>query len=532
MRLIKSTSIVTGMTLVSRISGLLRDQVSAVMFGASAATDAFYVAFRIPNLLRRLFAEGSFSLAFVPVLAEYRRRGDHAAVKDLIDHVAGTLCAVLLALVGIGVLLAPLVVSLFAWGLREDPPSFALATDMLRITMPYALFISLVALAAGILNTWQRFAIPALTPVLLNLSMIACALLLAPTLVVPVTALAWGVLIAGVVQLGFQVPSLWRLGLLPRPRWGWRHPGVQRILKLMLPTLFGASAAQINLLFDTLVATLLLAGSVTWLYYADRLLEFPLGLLGVALGTVILPHLSARKADADALGFSAALDWALRLALLVAVPAAAGLMLLATPMLATLFQYREFTAEDTRMAALALIALGSGLPAFIAVKVLAPGYYARQDTRTPVRYAVLSLGTNMLLTALMLGAFVAWAVAQGQNWRAALDTPGLHAVLALTSALAGMLNAGMLLRGLLRTGVYRPAPGWRRHLLRLAAATLLMAAVLLALRWLWPDWGDESALDRAVRLATMLLAGGLSYALALLALGLRPRELLDRPARA
>ncbi len=525
MRLLRSTSIVTAMTLLSRITGLVRDQCAAILFGVSAATDAFYVAFRIPNLLRRLFAEGSFSLAFVPVLAEYRRQGDEAAVKDLVDHVAGTLCAILLVVVAIGVLLAPALVALFAWGFLKEPAKFALATEMLRITFPYALFISLVALAGGILNTWQRFAIPAVTPVLLNLSMIGCALLLAPLLDVPVMALAWGVLLAGVLQLGFQVPALMRLGMLPRPRWGWHHPGVRKILTLMLPTLFGSSAAQVNLLFDTLVASFLLTGSVSWLFFADRLLEFPLGLLGVALGTVILPHLSARHAATDTVGFSAALDWALRCALLVALPAAAGLILLATPMLAMLFEYRAFTAEDTRMTAMAVVALGTGLPAFIAVKVLAPGYYARQDTRTPVRIAIMSLATNMLLTALILGSLLISRMLEGATLREVLDTPGLHVVLAGTSAIAGMLNAGMLLRGLLRQGIYVPRPGWRLFLMRLLLATALMALMLLFARQHWFDWSQWSIVDRVWRVLALVAGGAGIYGLTLLVSGMRPAHL-------
>ncbi len=381
MKLLKSTVSVGSATIVSRILGFVRDIVFARYFGVSGETDAFFLAFKIPNFMRRLFAEGSFSLAFVPVLSEVRESGDRQALKDLIDNVTGTLAGILLVITAIGILAAPAVLAIFAPGwLIQGRPEFQLSADMLRITFPYVLLISLTALSGGILNTFERFLVPALTPVLLNISLIA-AVLLSSRMEVPVKALAWGVLAAGIAQLLIQIPALMKLGVMPRPRWGWQHSGVRKILRLMIPTLIGSSVAQVNLLLDMVIATFLVSGSVTWLYYSDRLLEFPLGVFGVALSTVILPNLSRKFAARSPQAFSATLDWALRLALIITLPAALGLAVLAKPILITLFQYQAFVLSDVEMSALSLAAYATGLPAFIAVKVLAPGYYARQDTR-------------------------------------------------------------------------------------------------------------------------------------------------------
>ena len=336
--LLKSTGIVSAMTSLSRVSGFIRDMLYAQLFGAGAGTDAFFVAFRIPNFLRRLFAEGAFSQAFVPVFSEYQTQHQQAELRELVDQVTGTLGAILLLITALGVLAAPLLILLFAPGFSSDAGKYQLTVDMLRITFPYLLFISLTALAGGVLNSCGRFAIPAVTPVLLNLTMIAAALWLAPHMEKPVMGLAWGVFIAGVVQLGFQIPFLRQIKLLPRPRWGWASAGVQQVLKLMLPAVFGSSVAQVNLLIDTLLASFLVSGSVSWLYYSDRLVEFPLGIFGVALGTVILPKLSRHHASAETAHFSQTLDWALRWALLIGVPATVALVILAGPMLAALFQ--------------------------------------------------------------------------------------------------------------------------------------------------------------------------------------------------
>jgi len=514
LKLLKSTAQVGAATIVSRVLGFVRDMVFARYFGASGATDAFFLAFKIPNFMRRLFAEGSFSLAFVPVLSEVRASGDRRALKDLVDHVAGTLAGVLLTLTAIGVLAAPAVTAIFApgWAI-EGREEFWLAAGMLRITFPYILLISLTALAGGILNTFDRFLVPALTPVLLNLSLIAAAVLFSGRMQVPVVSLAWGVLAAGIAQLLIQIPALLRLGLLPRPRWGWGHSGVRRILKLMVPTLIGSSVAQINLLLDTVIATFLMAGSVSWLYYSDRLLEFPLGVFGVALSTVILPNLSRKFAQQDPQAFSATLDWALRLALLITLPAAIGLALLAMPILVTLFHYEAFGLEDVRMSTLSLSAYAAGLPAFIAVKVLAPGFYARQDTRTPVRIAITAMVSNMVLNLVFVGSLLA------------IGFNGPHMGLALASSAAAYVNAGLLYRMLRRQQAYQPEAGWGRVLLAVACGS---AAMVLLLLWQTGDiaaWSAETASTRTARLAALVGGGALVYGLGVLAGGMRLHHL-------
>ncbi|MFC7300462.1 murein biosynthesis integral membrane protein MurJ [Cognatiluteimonas weifangensis] len=531
--LLRSTAVFSAMTFLSRITGLVRDQVYAAVFGASPMMDAFVVAFRIPNFMRRLSAEGSFSMAFVPVLAEYKARGDHAAVKALVDRVAGTLAAFLLVLTAAAVLAAPWIMPVFAPGFGTETEQGRLAAELLRITFPYALFISLAALAGGILNSYGRFAIPALSPLLMNLSMIAAALCVAPYLAEPVKALAWGVFVAGILQLGFQLPSLQRLGLLPRPRWGVADAGVRKIMRLMVPTLFGASVAQVNLLLNTIMASFLIGGSVTWLYYTDRLLEFPLGMFGVAIGTVILPHLSGRHASTDPQGFSRALDWGFRLCLLIGVPACLGLILCAEPLIATLFQHGNFTAHDTRMSRLSLVAQATAVPAFLLVKVLAPAFYSRQDTRTPVKAAVVAVAGNLLFTVALLAALLLWtepgraalAASDGRAFDALGRVSGAHACLALAIALAGWLNAVQLWWYLRRAAVYAVQPGWRRFLRQLAVAAVGMVAVVLALLWLWPDWTTWPWWQRAWRLAVVVGAGALAYAALLWLQGIRPRDL-------
>ncbi|HIP69099.1 MAG TPA: murein biosynthesis integral membrane protein MurJ, partial [Chromatiales bacterium] len=353
------------MTMISRLLGYVRDMVIAVSFGATGATDAFFVAFRIPNMLRRMFAEGAFSQAFVPVFTEQREKGEHAEVKDLVDHVAGSLSLILAVITVVGVLAAPILILIFAPGFADEPDRQQLATQMLRLTFPYVLFISLTALAAGILNSFGKFAVPAFTPVFLNLALIAAALWLAPRMENPVTALAWGVFIAGIVQLLFQLPALKKLGLIPRLRLNRDHPGVKKVLKLMLPALFGSSVAQINLLINTIIASFLVAGSISWLYFSDRFVELPLALFGVAIGTVILPQLSSQHSNGSSKDFSHTLDWGLRVGAIVALPAMLGLIFLAGPILATLLQYKAFTAHDTQMAAISLAAYSLGLPAFV-----------------------------------------------------------------------------------------------------------------------------------------------------------------------
>ena len=494
------------MTLLSRLLGFVRDLIFARMFGAGTGMDAFLVAFKIPNFLRRMFAEGAFSQGFVPVLGEYKAQRDTAEVRVLIDRVAGTLALVLAGLTLVAVVAAPLLILLFAPGFHADASRYDLAVDMLRLTFPYLLFISLTACAGGILNSYGRFAVPAFTPVLLNLALIGAALWLAPRMDEPIVALAWGVLVAGIVQLAFQLPALARLGLLPRPRPAFRDPGVRRVMKLMAPALFGASVTQINLLIDTLIASFLTAGSISWLYYSDRLVEFPLGVFGIALATVILPNLSQRHAETDPEAFSRTLDWALRWVVVIGTPATVGLFVLAAPLLTTLFQYDAFGVDDVRMAARSLMAYAVGLQGFILVKVLAPGYFARQDTRTPVRIGIIAMGVNVTLNLLLV-------------------LPLAHAGLALATSLAAFVNAGLLFRGLYKDEVYRPRPGWSALAWRVAIASLALAALLW---WGAGDlgrWFAWSGYERAGQLLLWVVVGATAYFALLAAAGLRPAHL-------
>jgi putative peptidoglycan lipid II flippase len=515
MGLFRSTLTVGGFTMFSRVLGFVRDMVFAYYFKPGPATDAFFVAFKIPNFMRRLFAEGAFSQAFVPVLSEYKALRSPQEVRAFVGDVTGTLGGVLGVVTLLAVVGSPALVMLFAPGFIGSGTKFALTAEMLRITFPYLLFISLTAMAGGILNSYGRFAVPAATPVWLNVCLITAAVASAGRFEPPIMALAWGVLLAGLVQFAFQIPFLGRLGFLVRPRWGWAHEGVRRVLKLMLPAIFGSSVAQINLLVDTIIASFLVSGSVTWLYYSDRLMEFPLGVFGIALGTVILPHLSRNHAEQDPESFARTLDWSLRWVLLIGLPAALGLILLAGPILSTLFFFRHgaFTAEDVQMARLSLMAYGLGLPAFMLVKVLAPGFYARQNTRTPVRIGVVAMLTNMALNL----AFVVPMAKAG--------IPGPHAGLALATSLATFVNAALLFRGLRRDGSYRAAPGWAGFILRVGAANALMALLL----WHGADgmqgWLAAGTAQRIVHLATLVGAAIVVYGAALWAMGLRPRQL-------
>ena len=492
-------------TLLSRVLGFVRDLVFAHVFGANASTDAFFVAFKIPNFLRRLFAEGAFSVAFVPVLTEYKERRSFAELRDFVDHVAGTLGAVLLAVTLLGVVGAPLLVMLFAPGFIGAEGKLELAGEMLRLTFPYLLFISLTAFAGGILNAHNRFGVPAFTPVLLNLSLIGCALWLAPLMERPIVAVAWGVFIAGVVQFLFQLPFLHRLKLLPRFRFAPRDEGVRRIGRLMLPALFGVSVTQLNLLLDTLIASFLVSGSISWLYYSDRLMEFPVGVLGVALATVILPNLSRKHATESPEGFSRTLDWGLRWTLLLGAPAAVGLFVLAGPMIATLFLSQVFTPSDVEMASRSLMAYGLGLLPFILIKVLAPGYYARQDTRTPVRIAVIAMAANMVMNIILV-------------------FPLAHAGLALATTLSASLNAFLLYRGLRREGVYLPGADWAWLGWRAGLACAAMAALLLWGAGPLESWTTLGTWERAWRLLGWVLAGAGAYGAILLLSGVRARH--------
>ncbi|MGD9786393.1 MAG: murein biosynthesis integral membrane protein MurJ [Sulfuricellaceae bacterium] len=509
MNLLKALAAISSMTLLSRIMGFVRDTLIARVFGAGMYSDAFFVAFKLPNLLRRLFAEGAFSQAFVPILAEYKQRKGHDATKELVDHVACLLGLALLVVTVIGVLAAPALVYVSAPGFAGTPEKFDLTVQLLRLTFPYILFISLVALAGGILNTYSKFSIPAFTPVLLNLSFIGCALWLAPHVNPPVLALAIAVLLGGLLQLAFLAPFLMKIGMLPRLRWSLGDEGVWRILKLMGPAAFGVSISQISLLINTIFASFLATGSVSWLYYADRLMEFPTGMLGVALGSILLPSLSKHYADKSHGEYSALLDWGLRLTLLLALPAAVALAILAVPLIASLFLHGEFTAHDVWMTRDALVAYSAGLLGLILVKVLAPGFYASQNIKTPVKIALFTL----VMTQLMNLAFIG---------------PLQHAGLALAIGLGACANAALLYHKLRRHGIYTPQPGWTLFLLKVAAAIAVMGAVL----WLakGPDalWMEAPLAARWLHLAWALPAGAAAYFSALLAMGFRLRYFVRR----
>jgi len=510
MNLLRALATVSSLTMVSRVLGYVRDFFIARVFGASLLTDAFFVAFKIPNLLRRMFAEGAFSQAFVPILAEHKNRNPQE-VKGLIDRVATLLALALALTAALGVALAPLIVYVTAPGFAADPGKFELTVALLRITFPYIFFISLVALAAGILNTWSRFAIPAITPALLNVSFIVGAAFLAGYFDPPVLVLAWAVFVGGVLQLGFQIPYLLKLNLLPRWRLDLHHPGVRRVLFLMVPAAFGVSVTQVSLLINQIFASFLPTGSVSWLYYADRLMELPAGVLGVALGTILLPSLSKTHADADSAEYSRLLDWGLRMTVLLALPAAAALAVLALPLIATLFQYGRFGAEDAAMTRQALVAYSAGLLGLILVKILAPGFYARQDVKTPVKIGLWTL----LATQAMNFAFVGSLK---------------HAGLALAIGLGACLNAGLLYWLLRKRNIYEPQAGWLAFLLKVLAAVAFMAVVLFttmgeASWWLVAPW-----YQRVAATAGLVVLGTAAYAGCLLAFGLRPRDFARRAA--
>lgn len=515
--LLRSGAVISAMTMVSRVLGLVRDMIIARYFPVGGATDAFFVAFKIPNLLRRFFAEGAFALAFVPVLAEYKETRSREALKDLIDHVAGTLGLILLVISTVGMLTAPWLVHVFAPGFMDKADARPdLAADMLRITFPYILFISLAGLLGGILNTFKHFATPAFSPVLLNVVLIAAAIWAAPLFDEPIKALAWGVFAAGIAQLLVQIPVLHKMGLVPRFRYRKVHEGVKKIMKLMIPALFGSSVAQLNLVINTVIASYLMVGSISWLYYSDRFVELPLAIFGVALGTVILPKLSGDYANADSSQFSSTMDWALRLALLLAIPATVGLILLAEPILATVMMYGKFKWPDVEMSALSLRTYALGLPAFILVKVLAPGFYSRQDTRTPVRIGIVAIFANMVLNLLIV---LPWYLS---------GKLGAHAGLALATALAGYINAGLLFYTLRKQGTFKLQAGWLKHLGRILLATLAMLAVV----WmLLPDsgwWQLATGLERGGWLTLLIAAALLGYFATLRLSGITVRQMLGR----
>ena len=516
-----------GMTLLSRVFGLVRDQVFNTTFGANWMTDAFWVAFRIPNFMRRLFAEGSFSTAFVPVFTEIKETRTHADLKALMARAAGTLGGVLLVVTALGMLFAPQLATGFTQA-APAPGQAALITDLLRLTFPFLLCVSLTALAAGALNSYHRFGLPAFAPIILNLCMIAGTLWGSKFTDPPILAMGWAILAAGVLQLLFLMPALAKLDLLALPRWGWRHPDVRKVMRLMVPTLLGSSVAQVNLLFDTFIAAMLVHGSQSWLSTADRFLEFPLGVFGIALGTVILPTLARHHVNTDRAGFSKSLDWGLRATLIIILPAMLGLMLLALPLVSTIFQYGKFTAEAARMTALSVFGLSFGLPAFALVKTVLPAFYARQDTRTPVRAGLASMVANMVFNVALLALLVALWVPEEARQDGVMATlarvPGLHFALGIASALSSYLNLVLLWRWLRRADVFDLQPGWTRFLVRLLLANLTMGLALWFGLQVAPDFTVVDKWQRIGWLGALVGGGALVYAVAMLVLGFRLRD--------
>ena len=506
MSLLKAALSVSAMTFLSRITGLIREIIGFNLFGASAAMDAFQVAWRIPNLLRRLFAEGAFSQAFVPVFAEFKTKRGTAETRLLADRVASLLTLSLFVVTLIGVIAAPALVYATASGFAHDPEKFQLTTQLVRITFPYIFFISLVALAAGILNSYSAFKTPAFTPVLLNLSVIACALLLAPHINPPILALAWGTLLGGIVQLAFQIPALRRIKMLPRlsfAAWKFRKDeGVVRILTLMAPAILGVSVAQISLLLNTQIASFLQTGSVSWLTAADRLMEFPSALLGVAIGTVLLPSLVRQHAEENASAYSLLLDWGLRVTLLLTLPAALALALLATPLIATIFHHGAFSSQDVLMTRAALVAYSIGLSGIILVKILAPGFYARQNVKTPVKIATFTLAVTQLFNLAFVPIFQ-------------------HAGLALSIGLGACMNAGLLYVFMRRQGIFVPQPEWLAFMLKVTVALYVMGGVLYWISGTETEWLTASTAAKCWRLAMVTVTGAFTYFASLWLMGLR-----------
>lgn len=507
-QLLKSGIIVSSMTFLSRILGLVRDIIMASFLGADWVSDVFIVAQKIPNFLRRLFAEGAFSQAFIPVLSEYQTHRTSNEVKRLIAETSGTLGLILLVVAIVGVVGSPVLVSMFGPGFVGDSQEFALASLLLKITFPYILFISLTAFCGSVLNTVGRFAVPAFTPVLLNLSMISAALIVSPTL--PSTtakAFAWGIFIAGIVQLLFQLPFLWKEGLLVRPRWGWKSEGVKKILVLMGPALFGVSVAQINLLLDTIIASFLAEdGSISWLYYSDRMLEFPLGIFAIAIATVILPSLSRQHARQQTDDFNLTLNWGMRLVLLIGIPAAIGLFVMAEPILLTVFQRGEFELSDAHSASLSLQAYIMGLVGFMLVKVLAPGFFSRQDTKTPVKIGIIAMVVNMIFNVILFFPFA-------------------HVGLALATTISAIVNASLLFIALYRAKVFRPDGRWKIWFAKLIGGNLALYGFIkyhMADISSWQQWGTFERIENLVVLVVLSIV---IYALAMFICGVRTSDL-------
>ena len=511
MNLLKSLAAVSSMTLFSRVLGFARDAIVARVFGAGMATDAFFVAFKLPNLLRRIFAEGAFSQAFVPILAEYKSKQGEEATRVFVAYVSGLLTLVLAIVTVAGMLAAPWVIMVTAPGFADTADKFALTTQLLKITFPYILLISLASLVGAILNTWNRFSVPAFAPTLLNVSMIGFALFAAPLFKPPVLALAWAVTVGGVLQLFYQLPHLKKIGMLVLPRISFRDAGAIRVVKQMGPAILGVSVSQISLIINTIFASFLASGSVSWMYYADRLMEFPSGILGVALGTILLPSLSRSFASGNHDEYGRLMDWGLRLCFLLALPSAVALGILAKPLTVSLFQYGKFTATDALMTQKALVAYSVGLMGLIVVKVLAPGFYSRQDIKTPVKIAIVTL----IMTQLMNLAFIG---------------PLKHAGLSLSIGLAACLNASLLYWQLRKQKIFTPQPGWQRFLLRLVVAVVVMAAALLGVLSVMPEWSQGGMALRLLRLMAVVAVGVIAYFATLALLGFKVKEFARRTA--
>ena len=510
-RLLRSTLIISIMTTISRIFGLIRDIVIGAFFGPGLGIDVFIVSFRIPNFLRRLFAEGGFSQAFVPILSEYKEKRKDEDVQKLINQTSATLGLILFIISLVGVLASPILIMIFAPGFLNDANKANLASDLLRITFPYIFFISLTAFAGSILNIYKNFAIPAFTPVLLNLSLIACAIWLAPLLETPVMALAWAVLIAGFIQLFFQAPFLLKIKKFPKPSLNSDRDGVRRIIKLMVPILFAVSIVQINLLVDTLIASFLTTGSISWLYFSDRLVEFPLGVFGIALATAVLPNLSEKHARGSSEKFSDTLDWSMRWVCIIALPAALGLAMLATPLLITLFQYKEFSQYDVFMTSYSLTAYAIGLPAFIFIKVLSAGFFSRQDTKTPVKIGIIAVVVNFLLNIVLVLLFNRFNLG--------------HVGLALATSLSAYLQAFLLFWKLKEIQVYQPRKKWLGFISKIILAMIFMAGIIVfgvSDVSLWFDW---SVFARVFNLILWIVISMLTYFVFLWFTGLRLRNI-------
>ncbi|NHB91012.1 murein biosynthesis integral membrane protein MurJ [Photorhabdus cinerea] len=509
MSLLKSLAAVSSMTMFSRVLGFIRDAIIARIFGAGAAPDAFFVAFKLPNLLRRIFAEGAFSQAFVPILAEYKNQQGDEATRTFIAYVSGMLTLILAVVTVLGILAAPWVIYITAPGFTDTPDKFILTTNLLRITFPYIFLISLASLAGAILNTWNRFSVPAFAPTLLNISMIVFALFVAPYCNPPVMALGWAVVVGGVLQLVYQLPHLKKIGMLVLPRVSFRNSGVWRVMRQMGPAILGVSVSQISLIINTIFASFLVSGSVSWMYYADRLMELPSGVLGVALGTILLPSLAKSFSSGNHGEYTRLMDWGLRLCFLLALPCAIALGILAKPLTVSLFQYGNFTAFDAEMTQRALIAYCFGLMGIIIVKVLAPGFYSRQDIKTPVKIAIATLILTQLMNLVFIG-------------------PLKHAGLALSIGLAACFNASMLYWQLRKQNIFKPLAGWGVFLFKLVVAIAVMIAVLAVTLWLMPAWEQGNMAIRLLRLMMVVIAGAGSYFAALALMGFRLKDFAQR----